>query len=296
METLSGINSVTRGQPEASLQSGAALALIQAQAVQFASGLQASYVRLIEDVCTATVKILQDYASAPRVAAIAGKANRTFMKEFTGADLATINRVIVEITNPVSRTTAGRLEMANQLLQMSVIKNTEQYFTVLNTGRLDAMIEGEQAELLLIRAENEKMMEGKSVKGLALDSHTIHITEHKALLADPDFRDNEELSNLVLGHIMEHINLLKNTDPNVLMMIGQQPLQPTQGQPVEQVGPEAQKVPGEQQLDLANPENMADMQQALPVGAEVTAQVAEMPTPPPPLDQMPINPSDTGMV
>lgn len=302
METLSGINSVTRGQPEASLQSGAALALIQAQAVQFASGLQASYVRLLEDVATATIKILQDYASVPRVAAIAGKSNRTYMKEFTGDDLAMINRVIVEVSNPVSRTTAGRLEMANQLLQMGVVKNSEQYFTVLNTGRLDSMIEGEQAELLLIRAENERMMEGEEVPALALDQHSMHIMEHKVLLADPDFRRDPQLSGRVLSHIMEHINLLKSTDSDLLAMIGQQPLQnPAEAQasipaPVEQVGPETQKVPGEQALDLANPENMASMQQALPVGAEVTAQVAEMPQPPAPMQDMPINPADTGIV
>ena len=52
METLSGVNSVARGNPEASLQSGTALAMVQSQALQFMSGLQQSYIQLIEDVGT----------------------------------------------------------------------------------------------------------------------------------------------------------------------------------------------------------------------------------------------------
>jgi hypothetical protein len=290
METLSGINSVTRGNPEASLQTGAALALIQAQAVQFSSGLQSSYVRLIEDVCSATIKILRDYASAPRVAAISGKSNRTKMQEFTGDDLSQINRVIVEIANPISKTTAGRLEMAGQLLQMQLLKNTDQYFTVLNTGRLDSMIEGEQAELLLIRAENERMMEGQAVIVMALDQHMTHIAEHKALLADPDFRQNPELAQLVLDHITEHITQLRTVDPDLLQLAGQQPLQPAQPGlegAVQEMG-QAEKVPGEQSLN--NPADLSEVTEQLPVGQESVAQLPSMPRPPAPFQDMPLTP------
>lgn len=297
METLSGINSVTRGQPEASLQSGAALALIQAQAVQFASGLQGSYIKLIEDVSTATIKILQDYASAPRVAAIAGKYNRAYMKEFTGEDLVTINRVIVEVANPVSRTTAGRLEMANQLLQMKLIKTPEEYITVLNSGRLDTITQGDQAELLLIRAENERMMDGEEVLTMPLDSHSIHILEHKAILADPDLRKNATLVQMVLNHIMSHINDLKTVDAEILQMVGQQSLAPPPAAPAPEMGAplapeEISKVPGEQSLTLANPDNMAAMQEALPIGEASNPMPVQMPTPPAPFNGMQTNPGD----
>jgi hypothetical protein len=87
LRRLSGVNSVARGNPEASLKSGAALALVQSMAIQFSQNLQQSYARLVEDVGTGTIKILQTYASVPRVAAIAGKSNRPLMKQFTGEDL-----------------------------------------------------------------------------------------------------------------------------------------------------------------------------------------------------------------
>src|SRR5690606_13663300 len=87
METISGVNSVARGNPEASLKSGAALALVQSMAIQFSQNLQRAYAQLIEDLGTSTINILKDFAAVPRVAAIAGKSNRPMMREFVGDDL-----------------------------------------------------------------------------------------------------------------------------------------------------------------------------------------------------------------
>lgn len=285
METISGINNVARGNPDPSLQSGAALAMIQAQAINFASGLQGSYIRLIENVCSSTIKLLQDFASAPRIAAIAGRDNRAYMKEFSGADLSMVNRVIVEVSNPVSRTTAGRLEIATQLLQMDKIKNTDQYFTVLNTGRLDSMIEGDQAELLLIRAENERMLEGKLVKAMGLDSHVMHILEHKALMADPDLRSDANLVALVGDHILEHIEQLRTVDPDILQAIGQQPLQsiPEQGGAPEEMSAYEKPSGEERQVKEVPP---GEVMQA-PSPQATPAELPSMPVPPPPFQNSP---------
>lgn len=225
-ETISGVNSVARGNPEASLKSGAALALVQSMAIQFISGLQQSYVRLIEDVGTGVINILKDFATTPKMMAIVGRNNKTEMKEFTGDEVSSISRVIVDVGNALSRTTAGRVQMAEQLLQMNLIKNPQQYFQVINTGRLDAAYDGEMQELLLIKNENEKMMNGESVIALAIDEHRAHILEHRSVLADPDLRRNNAIVQHVLGHIQEHIMLLRSTDPDLLQLIGEQPLQP----------------------------------------------------------------------
>ena len=81
-------------------------------------------------------------------------------------------------------------------------------------------------ELLLIKAENEKLMEGQSPIVSPLDGHSEHIMEHRAVLADPDLRVDAALVKAVLDHIEEHVNALRNTDPVLLQMIGQQPLPP----------------------------------------------------------------------
>lgn len=291
METLSGINSVARGNPEANLRSGNALALVQAQAVQFNSGLQQSYIFLIERVCNASINILKDFAKVPRIAQIVGKAKRAYMQEFTGDDLSEVNRVIVEISNPLGRTTAGRLEIANQLLQMGLVKNPDQYFTVLNTGQLETLIEGDQAELLLIRAENEAMMGGEILPVLATDSHLMHIKEHKSLLADPSLRKDPDLAGNVLGHIQEHIDALRSVDPDLLALLGQQPLQPIQ-QPGQAPAPGAEGMPSMESLQQ---NAAADMSQAMPSGQVENVNIPNPAQAPTEIGGMPLSPGDNLM-
>jgi len=225
-ETISGVNSVARGNPEASLKSGTALALVQSMALQFISGLQQSYVKLVEDVGTSVIQILKDFATTPKMVAVVGKNNRPLLKEFTGEKISSINRVVVDIGNPLSRTIAGRVQMAEQMLQMKLITDPQQYFQVISTGKIEAMYEGEMSELLLIKSENEQMMEGQSVITSPLDKHQMHIMEHRAVLADPELRRDVELVKTVLNHINEHLQFLRNTDPALLQLIGEQPVAP----------------------------------------------------------------------
>lgn len=125
-------------------------------------------------------------------------------------------------------TIAGRVQMAEQLLQMKAIEDPNQYFQVLNTGRLDAMYEGEMIELMLMKAENEKLMGGEKVIVSPLDQHKEHILEHKAVLADPDLRSDPVLIKNCFDHIQDHLNALRNTDPGLLQLTNQQPLPPVQ--------------------------------------------------------------------
>ena len=224
-ETLIGVNSVNRGNPEASLRSGNALALVASQAIQFNSGLQQSYVQHIEDVFTSLITMLQDYAVTPRVAAITGNFNKAYLKEFSSKDIDKISRVVIDIGNSVMRTNAGRLEVAQNLLQQQKISG-EQYIDVINTGRLEPMYEAAQKQLLLIRSENEKLANGEPVQALATDDHPTHIKEHQCVLADPEVRLNQPIVQAALGHMQEHITLMQTTDPALLTMIGITPLPP----------------------------------------------------------------------
>jgi hypothetical protein len=204
METLIGVNSVARGNPESNLKSGAALALIQSLAIQFAQGLQQSYAQLLEDVGTSVIHILQDYAATPRVALIAGKANKSYLKEFKSDDLMNISRVVVDMGNPVMRTTAGRVNLAEQLLQNGLVQTPQQYLEVLTSGKLEPIYESEQAELLLIRSENEQMQEGIQPAVLRTDNHPLHIKEHLVVLSAPKSRANPTIVNAALSHIQQH--------------------------------------------------------------------------------------------
>lgn len=287
-ETISGVNSVSRGQPEPSLKSGSALALVQSMSLQFISGLQQSYVRLIEDTGTALINMLKDFASVPRIAAIGGITNATKMKEFTGDDLSSVNRIVVDIGNPLSRTIAGKVEMAEQLLQMGIIKTAEQYELVLNTGRLDTLTENTQNELLTIRKENESLVQQKPIMAVATDQHAMHIREHKSVLADPELRFDPELVQRVLNHIQEHLDLLRNTDKDLLALINEQPLGPVGGSPANQgqpqQPPQAAMDAGQVQQTMQTPASVG-----MPQGAP---NMPSMPQPPGQFANAPMTPED----
>jgi hypothetical protein len=224
---LVGINNVTVGDPQASLKSGSALALVASQAIQFNSGLAASYAGLLEDVGSAIIKMLQNFANTKRVISIAGKSKFYMTKQFSSEDLSLVNRVVVDVANPLARTVAGRLELAQNLLQVpGLLKRPEQFLQVAETGKLEPMIEGEQAELMQIRSENEAMSEGGTPQAVFTDAHALHIQEHKVVLSTPDARQNPAIIQAVMTHIQQHVDLLRDTDPGLLQILGEQPLPP----------------------------------------------------------------------
>ena len=290
-ETISGVNSVSRGNPESSLQSGNALALVQSMSLQFVSGLQQSYVKMIEDVGTGLVNMLKDFAAVPRVAMIVGESNRTYMKEFTGDDLGNVNRVIVDMGNPLAKTTAGRVQMAEQLLQMGLITTPEQYISVINTGKLETMTEGIDKQLLLIKAENEKMLGGETVMAVATERHSIHIKEHGDVLADPDLKNDPDLVRRIQSHIQEHINLLRTTDPDLLALVGEKPLSPPGGTSINpQNAPGAGGMPQNPmgQLDPLMQQQATEMMAAQNPAIMEGTVMPQPARPPAPFENMPV--------
>jgi hypothetical protein len=284
-ETISGVNSVARGNPPPNLQSGTALALMQSMTLQFMTGLQGQYIRMLEDVGTGLLLMLKTFAATPRVAAITGKNNRTLLKSFKGDDLSNINRVVVDVGNALASTTAGRLEMAEHLLQMGLLKNPQQYLTLIHTGNLDTMTQGEDKELILMRGENEKLMAGESVKAIAIDDHRMHIIEHKAILSDPELRKDQALVKRVLDHIQEHINALRESDPNLLQLLNQQPLGPEGGSPIGKQPPM-----GEEAMQNAEEGGAQAALSTQPL--ENLPGMPAIPSPPAPFNNLPTNPAE----
>jgi hypothetical protein len=136
--------------------------------------------------------------------------------------------------------------MAEQMMQMGIIKEPTQYFQVLNTGRIDVMFEGEVSQQLLVRQENEWLSEGKNPITAPTDIHAFHIQEHRSVLDDTDIRTDVNTVKTVMDHIQQHMDALQNTDPRLLALTGQQPIPPP-GQPL----------PGQQGAPPAGPQGPA---------------------------------------
>lgn len=292
-ETLSGVNSVSRGNPEKNVSSGTAMAMIQSMALQFISGLQHSYVRLVEDVGTGIIDMLRDFAAEPRVVNIVGKKNRTYAQEFTGATFTDIGRVVVDVGNPLAATHAGKMEIANQLLQYQLLKDPKDYMAILQTGNLTQATEEDNKETFMIDLENERLADGNGfVKAIVTDAHMRHIMSHKSILADARLRGDVDTLMRINNHIMEHITILRTADPQLLTALGEQPMAPMGGTPnaPHNLDPNTQINNGAQQ-----PGGPVDvMEQPIQNGNPADAlgvDTPDVPQPPGEFANMPIDPS-----
>lgn len=252
MQAISGINSAVRGDPDKGMPAQA-MAFLQAQAIQFHSGLQKGFQRLREQVRTANIDLLKRYATTKRVALISGKATGYLRREFTADDLRGIDRVTVEAINPALRTMAGKKAIADELLQRGMLQTPQQYILLLTTGKLEPLFEGEEANLLRIRRNKELLQEGiglppvavgpdgrpmvdlatglaefaddgqPHVRPLKSDTHWLDIPEYLAVLAMPDARERPQVVQAVTEVVEYQLALWRSMDPALIAVLKGQP-------------------------------------------------------------------------
>ena len=240
MEKLSGLPSILRGTPPTGVESGTAMAFLQAQALVFNSPIQPAYISFLERSATGLFNILKSFATTKRMLSIAGTSKAQYVNEFSGKDLENITRVIVQAGNPATATEAGKLQTAQDLMAKGMV-NVKEYFTVLTTGQLDTMTEGPEAENMFIAEENELLRQGKQCVASPTDNHQLHIQQHNTIMFDTDLRMNPQnpvLTNTI-SHMMQHAGfiipgVMGPTDPRFLAVLGIQvsmPPAPPPGSP-----------------------------------------------------------------
>jgi hypothetical protein len=313
-EILSGVNAVRRGNLEATGKlSGAAYALIDAKFLEYQAGLAKAHTVWLEKLGTATIELYQDFATVEMTVQVAGKSKRSEARTFSRDSLSKIQRVRVQKANPLTRTTSGRLQLVEMLVNMKVPLKVEQIMLLLETGRFEAITEGKARELDNVRAENEVlggitqqapvppptqaidpmtglmsmvpgvpdtlgMLAEMGVRALTIDNHPLHIDEHSAVIASPEARKNPAIVAAVLAHIEEHINQWMTTKPETLASRGipPPPMAPVPGAPA---------LPGP--AGSGSPE--ANLQ--VPEGGPGQANMPRMPTNPQTGEQAPAPPA-----
>lgn len=207
-ETLSGINSVVRGDPESSLKSGKALGIVQAQAVQFQSQLAASYTQFLQNIGNFMLKVFRKYATSERVVQIIGKDQVAQSKNWSADTFGPIDRVTAELVDPAMRTLGYKTDLAMFMAQNQMTTTPQEFLTVLETGTLKPMIKAPMSELNNIHQENDDLMNGmpgQEVPVLFTDNDDLHIAEHKCLVDSPATRRDSEITQNVLMHIDAHM-------------------------------------------------------------------------------------------
>jgi hypothetical protein len=209
---------------------------------------------MLEETATFAVRVIRDFASTERVLMIVGQDKRGIAQvSFTPDDLSDFNRFFVSSQNPIFKTTGGKMEVADKLLQTfgpsgGIIP--QEYISLIETGQLDPVYESGMSEITNIRRENEALLRGEEVISTRYDIHPLHIQEHKILIANPVVRRNPDALERVLAHILQHRNLwdyITINEPSVAQILGIPPSMPPQaGSPPPPQGGEVQPGAGGQ--------------------------------------------------
>jgi len=180
---------------------------------------------------------------------VVGQTNKSFLKAFSGKDIANVQRVMVQRASALTNTTAGKLELADNLLNAGLLTRPQEYITVMETGKLDHMLEADRTELINRKSENELLVKGQPVHVLLTDNHPGHIAYHASILDDPGMREDQMVLQAVLAHIEEHANMWPTVPPEILAaknippsprVAMQQPTAPGGGQPPQAPSQEPQ--------------------------------------------------------
>jgi hypothetical protein len=251
-QSLSGLNSVTRGDPDASITSGTMAALFHSIAIEFNSALQAAVDSHRERLANLILDILKVYAEHPLIVKIAGADERPYADTFTRDKLLGVSGVQVKTSNPMMRTQAGRLQIAEMMMKMGSIKDPVQLLEVIVSGQFKPAYDADRKLRMKIKLENELLQEGPPVKeetppappalpnGLQppppkpykhvptvpvhwLDDHDIHVAQHHSLLASREAMSDPALREAVNVHIDHHMKVWRETDPAALLANGKKP-------------------------------------------------------------------------
>lgn len=233
MMEISGINATLRGAPPANVTSGTMAATLSANAVEFAAPFAKSYHLALEQAVFYSLLIYKRFATTSQVIAVAGKNREAIVREFTGADIGNLSKVTLKTRNALSSTAAGVSDQGEKLLKAGLIKTPQQFLELMETGNIESLFETEQSENDLINAENDLLREGKIVSAMSTDVHPTHISQHRQVMNDPElrrlasqFQDGVPVSAAIAkatgvlkaaqDHILEHMQLGKDTDPWLL--------------------------------------------------------------------------------
>lgn len=216
METIAGINSMIRGNPQNDVTSGQYAALITIQSVLFNSGLQKGYARLMENLMTGTIRTIKKNMIGKKIARIVGHTSEPYLKEFTSADLQDIESVSTQLVNPMIQTPAGKMAMADTLMKTGLIKDAQQYIEVYTEGDLPNLTRRQENQNKLIKQENEAIMRGEIPEVSITDNHVQHILEQSGLIDTIEMRldPNSPQAVAAMAHVQKHLNkLVGGIDP-----------------------------------------------------------------------------------
>lgn len=228
MEKISGINGALRGTPPPQVGSGTAMALLTTQAQTFNTPVENAYVSALQDVANISLKMIAKFMPNMDLVQIVGLKENFAIKSFKAEELSRIQKVKALTANAMSKSPAGRLAMAQDMMNSGQITPT-QYTEVAQTGTLKNDMEDVTAEDALIQWENQQLIQGIEVVALLADNPLKHIKQHCVTLTHPDVRNDAQKQAVIMKHLAAHQQnwvILGAQNPQLLALITGSPIPP----------------------------------------------------------------------
>lgn len=228
MEKISAINGALRGTPPPQVSSGTAMALLTTQAQTFNTPVENNYIASLQDIANLTLKTIAKFMPYVDISSMVGLKEDYAIPSFKGEELAKIQKVKILTGNALSKSPAGRLAMAQDMMNAGQI-TPSQYTEIAETGSLKDRTEDITAQDALIQYENQQMIQGNEVPVLLLDNPLKHIQGHMTILTHPDVRNDKSKQEVIMKHISEHQQnwvVLGTQNPQLLALMTGSPIPP----------------------------------------------------------------------
>jgi hypothetical protein len=223
MEKLVSITPMNRGEVASGLSSGTALAIMSSQSLVANSALEGNYISFLEKYMTSVIRTVAAFMTEDELLSISGKSAASPVSSFKGSDIESIKNIKVEMSNPLQRNYAGKVDTADKLMNSGLLSHPSQYFQILRNGEIDEVMGSLGAsEQEYIKYENEQLLEGQPVVLSYLDNPTVHILEHRKLVFMPEVRQNTQVLQSVMDHIIAHqdqLDQMSIQNPTLLQLI-----------------------------------------------------------------------------
>lgn len=262
MASKAGMDNLSMGREERDL-SGAAMALLDSRTQRAVSALASANTQLRQDVANALIRRFKMFGRYSRkLPLLVGKYKRPMLGSFDKTAFDGIDRVRVETVSPLMRSPAGRLEMANVLIEAKKAGvEPELVLSVVETGKYEPLTEAPMAARTTVREENERLLAGEALEqpgaidpvtgqpgpgglrtAVFTDNPLVHIQEHATVLATLAARRDPNIVANTRAHMEVHLGDLMawvSGDPMLVAIHGQPP-------PIPMPGMTAPPAPGEE--------------------------------------------------
>jgi hypothetical protein len=229
LDTVSGQNAASRGDPDPNVRSGEMNALLDSIAIRYQSFRQDAARKFRIEGASILLDLITRYGETPFLVDIAGIEQRSYISEFTKDDLSGIQRIEIEQVSPLMQSTAGRLQLITALREMAPEDRAAAYEMVV-TGNTTRWLQTENSCEQLIRKENELLVTGEApvyVNREADDPfkhYPMHFSMLEQLMAAE--KPDQMAIQRIRSHMNEHMQQYLQMNPVSAQFMGLPPPPP----------------------------------------------------------------------